>query len=130
MKTLPTTPPVLAATPTPIPASAYTATIVGTVRDAGTKSPLAGALVVAADGSHKTRTNAFGQYTLRFPGGAMATVQVTMNGYAGQLSIGKVAPHGRLRLNFSLTQSSPSHPAAPPAPSLFGTPSAPAPKSP
>jgi hypothetical protein len=127
LKALPTTRPILPATPTPIPAKSYTATIVGTVRDARTRSPLAGALVAAVGGARSTHTDAFGRYSLTFPGGVMATVQVKMNGYAGELSIGKIPAHKKLRLDFKLIRSTPSHPAAPPAPSLFGTPSIPTP---
>src|SRR5438270_5555664 len=94
---LPTSPSISMETPTPIPASAYTATISGRVADAQTKSPVAGALVVVENGARKARTNAFGRYSIAFPGGSTATVQVSMQGYAGELSIGKVQPHKKLQ---------------------------------
>lgn len=117
---LPTLKPITFATPTPFPPSAYSAVIQGTVTDAKTHSPLAGALITVGSNNHVTLTGPFGRYRLSFPAGPPVPVQVTMKGYAGQLAMGSLSPHKKLTLDFKLTSIKPGHPAAPPAPTFFG----------
>jgi hypothetical protein len=117
--TLPAIKPPVIPTSTPIPTSAYTATIHGTISDAKTHSPLAGASISLGDGKHQTHSNAFGDYRLAFPGGVPEAVSVVMNGYLGSLAMGKVQPHRSLKLNFKLYPRVSGQAPAPP--SLFGT---------
>lgn len=124
---LPTAPPVTYPTPTAIPGTAYTAILKGTVSDAKDNSPLAGAVVVVGTGQRRVRTDSFGGYIVRFPAGPPVSVRVTMQGYQGQLAIGSIDPHKTMHLDFKLSKVASGQ--APPAPTLFGTPSLPSPKA-
>lgn len=109
--------------PTPIPARDFTAILHGKVTDAKTGSPVAGALVVVGQRPHHTTiTNSFGQYRVTFPAGPDIVVQVTKQGFAGQLAMGRIKQHGSSRVNFKLAPTSVNKPAAPSPPMVFGTP--------
>lgn len=122
---LSTVAPVPLATPTTIPSQAFTATLFGTITDAKTHSPLAGAIVKLGAGGRERKSDGFGRYKIAFPGGPMLTVTVTMPGYAQALTIGRVSAHHSLRLNFQLSRIVAGRPSAPPLPSVFGTPQLP-----
>jgi hypothetical protein len=122
---IPTLKPAPIPTPPPVPASGYTGTIMGTVSDAKTHSPLAGAIISLGNGNHQVRSGAFGQYRLSFPAGPPVAVSVVMNGYIGALAMGRIQPHHSLRLDFNLLPKVAGQ--APPPPSLFGTQTLPTP---
>jgi hypothetical protein len=120
IKLLPTAKP-YQATPVPIPQSAYNARLHGTVTDAKSHSPLAGAVVTVSVGAkHQTTTSALGKYSLTFPGGYAAPVTITMRGYFQFLAEGRVAPHKSYRLDVQLQRRTPG--GAPSPPSVFGKP--------
>lgn len=109
--------------PTPIPIRDFTAILQGKVTDAKTGSPVAGALVVVGQRPrHTTTTNSFGQYRVTFPAGPDIVVQVTKQGFAGQLAMGRIKQHGSSKVNFKLAPTSVKNPAAPSPPMAFGTP--------
>lgn len=110
-------------TPTPIPASAYSAQIFGRVTDIKTGRPLKGAIVtVGSGGRHVTRTGVHGRYRLAFPATLAIPVTVRLRGYTGALAMGRLAPHRSARVNFQLTHITPGKPVPPPAPRVFGSP--------
>ena len=104
-----------------IPASAFTALLYGTVTDAKTHSPLPGARISVIDASHTTQTDSFGRYSIHFPATRFASVQVSMHGYAGQLTIGRLSAHKRFQLSFQLSPIRGGTPVAPPPPAVFGS---------
>lgn len=111
------------ATPTPIPASAYSAQVFGRVTDAKTGAPLKGALVsLGTGGRHAVRTGAHGRYRLAFPAALAVPVTVKMPGYTGALAMGRLARHRSAQVNFQLSHITPGAPVPPPAPRVFGTP--------
>lgn len=116
---LPTPRRVTFVTPTPIPASAYSAAIQGTVIDAKGHYRIAGA-VVTVGAHHVTYTNANGQYRVTFPTGADVPVEVTKRGFASRLAMGSISPHKTVTLNFTLTPLNRRHPIAPAPPTFFG----------
>jgi hypothetical protein len=116
---LPTVKPVVPPTPTPFPPQAFTATIFGTVTDATSHSPITGAVVSVANGRRITKTDAFGDYTIKFPCCVGVPVTVTREGYAQSLAMGTMVPFKKLRVNFKLTREIPGTPVPPAAPSVF-----------
>lgn len=117
---LPTVSTRLAPTPTPLPLKDFTATLTGTVSDAKDHSPISGALVVVGENRLVTKTNAFGHYTIHFPGGIAFPVQVSKQGYLSRLALGTIQPHQHLTYNFRLPRIVNGVPPAPPPPSIFG----------
>lgn len=115
--------PLAIATSRPIPAAAFNAILYGTVTDATSHAPLAGAIVVAGIGSRSrvVKTDAFGRYSVKTAGGYFVSVNVKMTGYVGQLTAGRLAPGKRFQLNFRLQRENASKNTAPPPPSLFGS---------
>lgn len=110
-------------TPTPIPVRDFTAVLHGKVTDSKTGSPVAGALVVVGQlPRHTTITNSFGQYRITFPAGPDIVVQVTKQGFAAALAMGKIKSHGTTTVDFKLAPRDPSKPIAPSPPMVFGTP--------
>ncbi|GAC1523303.1 MAG: hypothetical protein NVS2B16_31510 [Chloroflexota bacterium] len=99
------------------------AVLFGTVTDAATHSPLAGARVVVTTGAHASSatTGPFGGYSVKLPGGYFVSVNVTATGYVGQLSAGRVSAHRRFPLSFRLTRVIANQAVAPPPPAMFGS---------
>jgi len=116
----PTAPPL--PTATAIAASAYTATLTGTVTDAKTGAPIPGAVVVIAGGAKTARTNAFGVYRVRFPAGHTAPVTIAIPGFAGALAMGQLKSHQIATLNFKLNPITAGAPPLPSPPIRFGQP--------
>lgn len=123
LKALPTVKPIYNyPTPTPFPPSAFTAVIRGTVTDEKSHSPIAGALItVGQHPRHLTRSNAFGDYRITFPVGPDVSVQVTAQGFAGNIAIGHLRKGEAIKLNFRLVPITGSSPAAPSPPMVFGS---------
>lgn len=120
IKKLPVPKPLPAPTRFVVPESDYTATLFGSVTDAATHSPLAGATIVLDNPHHFTKSDGFGHYSLKTPGSSVFSVTVSMRGYLGELMAGKVGPHRSYRLNFALKRATGGTPQAPPPPGLFG----------
>ena len=116
---LATLPPILAATPTPFPASAYTAVIYGTITDAKTHAPLAGVIVTVGN-NHRAVTGPFGRYRLTFPAGPPVAVTVQEKGYASAPAMGQLTVHQKWKLDWALQPIIPGQRPAPPAPTIFG----------
>jgi hypothetical protein len=107
--------------PTPFPKSAYTATISGRVTDTKTHAPIAGAIIQVGTGlNHQVKTGPFGTYRITFPAGPPVSVQVTAQGYAGALAMGKLSTHKRAVVNFELSKVQAGKPVAPSPPMTFG----------
>jgi hypothetical protein len=117
---LPTIAPV--PTTTPIPPSAYTAVVFGSVLDKNTNSPVAGALITVGTGQRSGRTSAYGAYRFTFPAGIPMPMTVSVTGYAGALAMGILRPHQKLKLDFKLTRIVPGKVTVPPPPTTFGHP--------
>ncbi|HEX6506784.1 MAG TPA: carboxypeptidase regulatory-like domain-containing protein [Chloroflexota bacterium] len=115
---LPTVPPV--PTFTPIPASAYTATIYGTVADKKTGSPIPGAIVTVSNSRLSGKTSAFGAYRFRVPANVGVPITISATGYAGALAMGTLRRHQVLKVDFKLNRITPGKPVAPPPPISFG----------
>lgn len=109
--------------PAHFPAGAYTAQVFGTVTVRKTRAPLAGALVIVADGQKTARTNAQGQYSVAFPAKAAASIQVKKQGYQCGLAMGVLKPGQKVRDNWVCDKLNPNHPVPPPFPAILGTPS-------
>lgn len=109
-------------TPTVIPAAAYTDTIVGQVVDAKSRSPIAGATVLVGFHLRRTKTDAFGRYSIPFPAGPAVPVLAQARGYSQGLAMGALPPHKRVTVNFKLHSLHSSGPPVPPAPQSFGKP--------
>jgi hypothetical protein len=107
---------------TAIPASAYTAVVLGSVVDKQTNSPVPGALVTVGSGQQTVRTSAYGAYRVAFPAGIAMSVTVSAPGFAGELAMGTLRPHQKLKLDFKLTRIVPGKVTVPPPPSVFGHP--------
>lgn len=117
---LPTVPPV--PTLTPIPPSAFTAVVFGSVLDKKTNSPVPGALVTVGTGQRSGRTSAYGAYRFTFPAGIPMPVTVSAPGFTGALAMGMLGPHQKLKVDFKLTRIVPGKVPVPPPPTTFGHP--------
>jgi hypothetical protein len=123
-KTVPFHPPTitkLLPTPTPFPTRAYSSVVWGTVRDARTHKPIAGATVTVANGQRSVKTDAQGRYRIGFPGGVYVPVTAKHVGYAESLAMGMMPPHKTFHKDFTLVRASKNHPAPPPVPGSFGS---------
>jgi hypothetical protein len=108
--------------PAHFPASAYRATVYGTVVNSTSHHPIAGAVVQVADGERTTRTDSSGHYSVSFPTKAVASLQVRKKGYQCGLAMGTLKPGQKVRKDWACTKVSPNHPVPPPFPSFVGTP--------
>jgi hypothetical protein len=102
------------------PASAYTASIHGVVRDARTHSPIAGATVAITHGQRSTVTDARGRYSMKFPVGGYVSVQVTRSGYLPQPGSGMLTEGQSARVDFSLQPAGAKSSAPPSFPVIIG----------
>jgi len=109
----PTPSPTLTPTPTPPPTpSPGTATVTGTVKDAKTELPIAGATVEC--NGYQTSTESDGTYSLSVTVGAYL-VTVRMNGYETKTVSVDASEEKRYTIDFSITQiTSPPPPPKPP----------------
>lgn len=120
---LPTPQQVIMPTPTAFPATMYKSVIYGTVTDAKTGSPLAGAIIkVGVTGKHVMVTNSFGKYRLSFPSGPAVPVTVTIQGYASPPAMGTLPAGKTYRLDFKLAPEKKGTSIIPPPPIVFGHP--------
>jgi len=76
--------------------------VVGTVRDGGTGTPLAGAVVALPDAERTTTTSAEGRYALHDVPAGPHHLTVRMIGYAPRSLHALVAPDGPIEINVSL----------------------------
>ena len=120
----PMLPSVVAFTPTPFvwPASAYKAEIHGTITDARTHVPIDGAAVSLAGGQKVVKSNAQGQYTLKFPVGGTVSVEVSKSGYLSVPGVGMLTPGKSTRVNFALQPKSKKGQSPPAFPVIIGHP--------
>jgi Carboxypeptidase regulatory-like domain len=119
VKSLPTARPVHPVVPTLIPASGYTSTVQGKVTNRKTGRPIANALVIVSGSrKHEMRTNSAGQFSIRFPGGPAAPLEVSKKGYQQYLAMGIVKPKKTQVLAIKLRRTTPGQ--APPVPVFFG----------
>jgi Carboxypeptidase regulatory-like domain len=109
-------------TMTPIPPSAYTAVVFGTVLDKKTNTPVPGALVTVGTGQRSGRTSAYGAYRFTFPAAVPMPVTVSAPGYTGALAMGLLRPHQKYKLDFRLVRIIPGKVPVPPPPTTFGHP--------
>lgn len=107
-------------TATPYPAAAYRSIVYGKVTDVKTHKPIAGATISVAEGQRSTHTDAHGRYRIRFPSKQPVSLQVTKKGYVCGLGVGFLTVKQTLRKDWTCQRSTPSHPAVPPAPGIFG----------
>jgi hypothetical protein len=93
--------------------------VYGTVRDAKSHQPLAGAIVyVGYRPDRRTVTNSAGKYSIAFPAQRSFPVEVKRTGYVGYLAAGTLRPHGSYRLDVSLQRAG-GTPEVPPPPIFF-----------
>jgi protocatechuate 3,4-dioxygenase beta subunit len=105
-----------------MPGTALSAVLTGTVTDAQTGKPIAGATVSLGNPANAARTNAAGVYRLAIPSGRPTAVSVSARGYTASLSMGKVRAHSVTRADFKLNRRVPGKPNVPPFPGTFGKP--------